>query len=214
MHVAAIDIGSPEKGRLGWAVRGPKVERCGMDIDDCIATLATILKEGPLALGFEAPMFVPARSVAKELTRARAGEGNRAFSAGAGAGSLVTGLVIVPYVMAGLKARLPAGFGAATMDWRTPPSKPGDLLLFEAFVTKQNKTADTRHVEDALAAIDAFERGARGATPVVSAICESTCMSLLGAALLHSGWTTDLGVLAQPCLVVVGGAPVLEPIAR
>lgn len=97
------------------------------------------------------------------------------------------------------------------MDWRTPPSNPGDLLLFEAFVTKQKKTANTRHVEDALAAIDAFERNARGSAPAVSAIGETNCMSLLGAALLHSGWTTDLSVLAQPCLVVVGG--VAETIA-
>ena len=37
----------------------------------------------------------------------------------------------------------------ATLDWRLPPVGPGRLMLFEAFITDQQKTADTRHIEDA-----------------------------------------------------------------
>ena len=37
----------------------------------------------------------------------------------------------------------------ATLDWRLPPVGSGRLMLFEAFITDQQKTADTRHIEDA-----------------------------------------------------------------
>jgi hypothetical protein len=34
----------------------------GNDIDVCVQSLAAALRNGPLALGFEAPMFVPIRT--------------------------------------------------------------------------------------------------------------------------------------------------------
>jgi hypothetical protein len=37
-------------------------------------SLAAALRNGPLALGFEAPMFVPMRTDPKRLTAARSGE--------------------------------------------------------------------------------------------------------------------------------------------
>lgn len=69
-------------------------------IDVCVQTLAVSLRNGPLALGFEAPMFVPIRTDPKRLTAARSGEvgkglPSRPFSASAGATSLVIGLVVV-----------------------------------------------------------------------------------------------------------------------
>jgi hypothetical protein len=44
----------------------------GNDIDVCVQSLAAALRNGPLALGFEAPMFVPIRTDPKGLTAARA----------------------------------------------------------------------------------------------------------------------------------------------
>jgi hypothetical protein len=86
MHVAVIDVGSPGKN-LGWSLAG--LHACdGTDIDTCIEALAAALREGPLALGFEAPLFVPQRNSPSELLKARRGECedgvNRTFSAGAG----------------------------------------------------------------------------------------------------------------------------------
>jgi hypothetical protein len=57
MNVAVVDIGSPGTN-LGWAMAGATTAE-GTDIDECVETLATALQFGPLALGFEAPMFVP-----------------------------------------------------------------------------------------------------------------------------------------------------------
>ena len=50
----------------------------------------------------------------------------------------------------------------ATLDWRLPPVGSGRLMLFEAFITDQQKTADTRHIETLIyIAIEAFQRGMR-----------------------------------------------------
>jgi hypothetical protein len=56
LHVAVIDIGRREN--TGWAIEGPRPSD-GKNIDKCVDALAAALYDGPLALGFEAPMFVP-----------------------------------------------------------------------------------------------------------------------------------------------------------
>jgi hypothetical protein len=57
LHVAVVDIGS--LANLGWVIEGPAVTESGTDIDSCIEALVEGAKTGPLAMGFEAPMFVP-----------------------------------------------------------------------------------------------------------------------------------------------------------
>jgi hypothetical protein len=202
MHVAVIDIGKPDKN-LGWAIRGAEVSTEGTDLDQCVDVVASALGKGPLALGFEAPLFVPVRGKASALTKARDGECvngvNRPFSAGPGASVLVTALTVVPYVLAGLRIRVPAA--VAALDWRMPLPNNG-LLIFEAFVTDQKKTAPGRHVEDALLAISAFRQMAAGSNGFTSSTNEPNCFSLIGAMLMRTGWATDLTILSQQCLVV------------
>ena len=157
MNVAVVDIGKPGVN-FGWAMVGDTTGE-GNDIDVCVKSLAEALRNGPLALGFEAPMFVPIRTDPKRLTAARKGDSgkgmpSRPFSTSAGATSLVTGLVVVSYILATLRPLMPEA--TATLDWRLPPACPGRLMLFEAFITDQRKTADTRRVEDAHLAIVAF----------------------------------------------------------
>ncbi|MEJ0027802.1 MAG: hypothetical protein WDN01_17390 [Rhizomicrobium sp.] len=202
MHVAVIDIGSPKN--LGWAIRGAKINGQGGGLDECIAALGLALTQGQLALGFEAPLFVPLRDDPFSLTKARAGECaggiNRPFSAAAGASVLVTALTIVPHVLSRLRVLAPGV--SATMDWRTPLASETRLLVFEAFVTNQGKSSDARHIEDAYAAIAAFQRGMEEPETFASAVTEDPCLSLIGAALLRTEWTTDLRALSRPCLVV------------
>jgi hypothetical protein len=105
MNVAVVDIGKPGVN-FGWAMVGNATAE-GRDIDECVQSLAAALRIGPLALGFEAPMFVPIRADPKRLTVARSGEfgkgvPSRPFSAGAGAAALVTGMVVVSYILATL----------------------------------------------------------------------------------------------------------------
>src|SRR6516165_12036470 len=162
MNVAVVDIGKPG-ANFGWAMVGDTTAE-GNDIDVCVQRLAEALRKGPLALGFEAPMFVPIRTDPERLTAARSGEfgkgqPSRPFSASAGATVLVTGLVVVSYILNTLRPLVPEAI--ATLDWRSPLAGPGRLMLFEAFITDQRKTTDTRDIEDAHLAIAAFQRGMR-----------------------------------------------------
>ena len=202
MRIAVIDIGKPGKN-LGWAMDNP--DDGGTDLDECIEALVTALTLGGVALGFEAPQFVPVRYDPMTLTAARLGEcgpglSNKPFSAGAGAAALVTSLVIVTYVLGRLRER--ASGATVTLDWRRPITQPGDLQLFEAFVADQRKTTATRHVEDARLAITDFRRSIAQPASFESSITSPECLSLLGAALLRTKWSSDLALLSTPCLVV------------
>lgn len=204
MRVAVIDIGRPLKN-LGWFMTG-EPPRCGVDLDDCVKEVAAALQVGPVALGFEAPLFVPARPIQTELTSARKGECgggiNRPFSAGAGAATLTTALVVVPYVLDGLRTASPGA--VATIEWQPLPERPGSLLLFEAFVTNRGEGDGDRHVRDAKAAAKALTSRIKVGHPVESDIPRDSApwLNLLGAAMLRSGWAADLMVLRRPCLVV------------
>ena len=70
MRVAVIGIGKPEN--LEWAIDEP--DQDGTDIDECIEALMVALSEGAVALGFEAPQFVPMRRDPMKLTAGRQGE--------------------------------------------------------------------------------------------------------------------------------------------
>lgn len=196
MHTAVIDVGKLEN--LGWVVEGVHASH-GCDPDAFVEAVGAILREGPVALGFEAPMFVPVRDNPRDLTKARGGEGNRPFTAGAGATALVTGLMVTAYILSHLRAKVPTA--NVTFDWRSPLHGT-TLLLFEAFVSNQKKDGDNRHIEDARLAAHAFRRGMCEPAAFESSISEPACLNLLGAVLLRTGWTVDLNVLAHPCLVV------------
>jgi hypothetical protein len=195
LHVAVVDIGKLEN--LGWVVEGPSVNEEGTDIDLCIEALAGALKTGPLAVGFEAPMFVPYRRERCDLDKRRQGDGDRSYSAGAGAYALVKGLVTVPYILEGLRRR--AGCARPTFKWREPLSDQ-DLLLWEAFVTHVAKSVT--HVECARLALKRFPKEWGRRASFDSDVREPCIMNLLGATLLRTGWTHDLTILSEPCLVV------------
>jgi hypothetical protein len=199
LHIAVIDIGA--KKNIGWAIDGPQIKESetGTDIEACVERLESVLKEGPLALGFEAPMFVPLHRDASNLTRGRKGEGDRAFTSAVGSTVLTSGLVVVPYILGRLHERVPAA--TATFDWTTIPKGSHRVLLFEAFVTHQHAGDDSPHIRDAKLAIAKFRDAMRDGFKTV--ICEPTCFNLLAAALLRTGWTADLTMLSQPCLVVM-----------
>jgi hypothetical protein len=195
LHIAVVDIGSLKN--LGWAVEGPSVNQSGADIDLCIGALARAMKTGPLALGFEAPMFVPYGRKGSDLDKARKGDGDRAFAASAGACVRTKGLVIVPYILEGLRSRAHAA--RPTFKWRDRLSER-DLLLFEAFVTHVGRSVS--HVQCARLALKRFPKGLEKRASFESDIEEPSTLNLLGAALLRIGWTDDLTVLSEPCLVV------------
>lgn len=207
--IGVIDVGSPKSGKLGWAILTPNAEpQTGRDLDDFIVRMGTLGATWPIAVGFEAPLFIPARSKALDVLSGRKGEGSRPWSAGAGATVTTAALAVTTYTLARLRDLMPAG--QPLVDWSKHPTNPGDALFFEAFVTGAAKlTSQTRtdspHTYDALIAAEAACELLMGSRPYRSAITETEVFNLVGAALLRTGWTTDLSVLSAPCLVVRPG---------
>ena len=211
-QVAAIDIGSPKnhQKKIGWFIDSAHSIKYGHSLDGVDGfidslTIALQNENEPLALGFEAPMFVPVRENVEELTKAREGEirknfKNRPFSAGAGASVLVTGMVVALYILRKLRKSFPDV--EPTLNWCDKPTKTKRLLLFEAFVSEQqpSKNSDP-HIQDARTAVEAFQGIVTGKYKTKQAKSDTEFLSLLGAILLQADWSKDPGIIRTPCLI-------------
>jgi len=200
MVIAAADIGSVSRGKFAWwASTG--------DTDDAPSTLAAMvakaLNEGEaVALGFECPLFVPLAANEKELTCARPGEGNRPWSAGAGSCALTTGIAQVTWILRAIRQSL-VHERVAYLDWEAFEQARQGLFLWEAFVSGKAKAQD--HVGDARLAGEAFLASLPDPRQANAVLCESEVQSLVGAALLRTGWAGTAALLGQPCIVVRAG---------
>ena len=152
--IHCADIGSVKNGNFGWArlAVGEANDQCtiGRDIEDFARGVAADINAGAqVALGFECPLFLPLPEDPTGLTSARPGEGDRAWSAGAGAAALATGLTETVWVLDQVKRRInvtPSVFA----DWPRFRDASSGLFISEAFVTKAAK-ADTHHGDAELA---------------------------------------------------------------
>ena len=92
LSVFCADIGSIKAKKFDWAaVLASEESISGSSIEELAARIADeISSNRKVAIGFECPLFVPVRSDAVRVNAARAGEGNRSWSAGAGTGALAT----------------------------------------------------------------------------------------------------------------------------
>lgn len=162
LRVVGVDIGSVKSpSKFAWAVVD-SLERavlsCGDDPEGAVQALAQSLAEGGSAvLAVEAPMAVPVpdpdRDEWRWLGAARTGEGNRPWSAGAGAGVLATGVAQTAWMLSRLHALAPR-VTATTQPQRFTAGE-ADLLLTEAFVSGSGKpvpVASDQHSADAEAA--------------------------------------------------------------
>lgn len=202
LTICCADIGSVRKGRFGWAslsIEPDAQESCGRSIEafsDLVAERLTAGKK--VALGFECPLWVPIADEPAELTQARNGEGNRAFTASAGATSLATGLTEVAWILHRIRQ---ASRGVdAFLHWTPFERAQNGLFLWEALVTGKDKTAS--HEADAKVAVDAFLRALPDPMSRNALTPTSRTRSLIGAALLWAGWSSDVALLSTPCVVI------------
>ena len=191
--VGVVDVGSPGKGTIGWAIRvvGTDTQCTGKCLDDFIKHFACCIKNGGGCLGFEAPLFVPYGRSLDEILRQRCIDQGKAWSAAAGAMALASALGVLPHVMRGLRERL-LEHEVSLIDIPSEGSK--ELLVFEALVSGDAKAES--HVGDALRAVnEVLSHG----FPVATDEC---AFSLVGAALLRTGWSDDPSLLRIPSRVV------------
>jgi hypothetical protein len=202
--IVCADIGSVRGGNYGW---WSSCGEHGSKPTGLATHVATLLNgEHSVALGFECPLFVPLVEDELELTRARPGEEQRPWSAGAGCGVLATGLVQAIWTLAEIRKRL-SRRAPATLDWPFFRNRQARLFLWEAFVTGTAKLPT--HEADAEVGAKAFMQALPDPTTKNAVVCKSAVHSLIGAALLRSGWSSDLSLLEKPCVVIRANANAL-----
>ena len=86
LNIFCADLGSVARGNFGWFGRiVDKTSMEGSDMPGLTAAISDRLNLGEVvALGFEAPMFVPFREDPAELTKRRLGETNPNWIGGPG----------------------------------------------------------------------------------------------------------------------------------
>ena len=191
------DVGSVAKGNFGWwSSSGESGDRPSGLASHVARTLTSGI---PVALGFECPLFVPLSQDELSLTSARPGEGSRPWSAGAGCGALTTGLVQVAWTLQEIRRQV-VSETRAYLSWDDFAAAGLGLFLWEAFVS--GKAKGDSHTADAMLGAMAFLNALPAPLLSNSVVCESGVYSLVGAALLRTGWSTDTRLLQEPCLVV------------
>lgn len=200
LWIFCADIGSVEKGRFGWFGAGPDEKpMLGRCIEDLASAVAQKINSGAkVALGFECPLFAPLRDMPMLLTKARAGEGNRSWSAGAGCGALATGLVEVTWLLNTIRA-ITLKSSVAFLDWKAFEKANGGLFLWEAFVS--GKAKGSGHAHDAEIAVQRFRESLPN-PELANAISETNVLSLVGACMLRTGWSANVQLISAPCLVI------------
>jgi len=116
--VAVVDVGAPQN--IGWWRQVEGDGRGGTNLDELGLLLAEDLNAGrSVALGFEAPMFIPRPFTADRLSRGRVGEGRWPWSGGPGTSVLASGIQQSTYLLSTLRVnveRLPqVGYDLAVL---------------------------------------------------------------------------------------------------
>lgn len=200
----ACDVGTVDasNSRFGWARLAAEAQKVAAS-SDIHALVSALVDDGsagrPVALGFEAPGFLPIREDPARLAKAREGEGNRAFSAQAG--RVVTGLGLQQAAWVLRAIRDAFSRHQAITDWPRWRRSEGApiLLLWEAFVSGPAKAPT--HVGDAVTAAMAFVE-CEETLEDANAVRAEAPLNLLAVAALWAGLTIDTEELRRPALVL------------
>lgn len=204
----ACDIGTTlqQPPNFGWAraVNATPSSVIGSRcIDQLTSMLVSDLSAGAsVALGFECPLFIPEPVESSDLSRARVGEDDRAWSSPQGGAYVTTlGLHQAAWILRQLhpSAALSHKF---TVDWKLWPSKSQPLLFcWEAFVCRAAHSPTNDPVQDSATAVVEFLANEAN-LDAANSVKACPCISLISAAALWSGWSHDLESLHWPTLVI------------
>lgn len=143
--VWVADVGSISRNHFGWCKAAPikGTLRIGVDIAEFADGICEdISDERKVALGFECPLFIPVPEDSAKLGKARVGDGDRAWSATAGAGALAIGMVESAWVFRRI-ARTSKRPVLPTLRWPDFHQGQSNLFVWEAFVSGKAKSGPT-----------------------------------------------------------------------
>lgn len=208
--IYAIDVGSTIPGRSGVAFAWSGVNDAGREVctgscpEDLVNEVAARIEAGKsVALGVEAPLFIPVPNDKSNLSKGRLNERDRSWAAPAG--GYVTTLAVhqCAWILRELHGKC-ARLCQITADpevWYRRALTPPIIFCWEAFVSGP---AHAGHSEDARTAAMYFHAHQ---AELVSAVTAENPLSLFGAAVLWSGWSEDHAWLKQPMVVLRPEAP-------
>jgi hypothetical protein len=210
--VYAVDVGSPGAG-LAWARLAPHTGesvRGSMNFSHFLDRIVQDLRAGvPVALGFEAPMFLPVAADIGNLTRARTAE-PAAWSFGAGAYVTTVAIPLMAYTLRHIRSNLETAPNVTldSNEWLKPGSAGSHLFLWEAFVTGAAHARETNeagiqvHLIDAATAVLSFIQWESTIPRENSHVTAENAISTVGAAVLWSGLARGEELLHRQTMVL------------
>jgi hypothetical protein len=214
----ACDIGSIKAGSFAWARNGSSGETptSSLAIDELIVSIERDVTEGmTIAIGFEAPLFMPVPDLSSNLNSGRNNESSRSMFAPAGATVTTIAIQQTAWILKHLHRKVGERL-TLTMDWQTNwRTRAAHLFLWEAFVssTAHSKPEHGGHERDAATALQYFLHNDQDLNAVNAVTCDNP-MSLIAASALWCGWLTDIQSLKSSCLVLRPTEPYSGPIKR
>lgn len=209
--VYACDIGSTrgKEPSFAWVRLDPTVTNNPItaytDIEKLIERIRQDADaEHDIALGFEAPLFIPIPHQAANLSKGRLGEGKYPFSSHIGLAVTTLAIHQSAWILMKLRAFVSSRYKFTTdIDaWVSNNSSP-ILFCWEAFVsgTAHSKSRSNPHGKDAANAAVYFCQKENNLLSVDLVSAENP-FSLIGAAAIWSGWTNDIAWLHKQVLVI------------
>lgn len=214
-RVYAVDVGSTLQDRFAWARVDPEEpeEIVGSSSIELLSEwlIADLQKCHSVALGFEAPLFIPVPAGASRLSKGRVGEGNRPWSAPPGLAVTSLGLHQAAWILRSVSEHCgkSVSFEVASSAW-PPGSDTTIVFCWEAFVS--GPAHSPSHTRDAATAARAFVNDELRLADATKVTAEHP-LSLIGAAALWSGLAVGSEVLRTPTVVLRPDRPFQGSIA-
>lgn len=208
-RIYAVDVGSTQSDSFAW-IRVDPERPTRLFGSSCIELLserlvADLSAQRSVALGFEAPLFIPVPAAASRLSKGRANEGSPCWAAPPGLTVASLRLHQAAWILRFVREHCDTAvrFEVAPSAW---PPRPGAAVLFcwEAFVS--GTAHSSSHLRDATTAAMAF-LDHEHCLPDATAVTTEHPLSLIGAAALWSGLSVGAEALRTPTVVLRPSAP-------
>jgi hypothetical protein len=203
LQVFCADVGSIARDSFAWARRIPGSDGEELhrpeSIESLAASVVRALRDGgPVALGFEAPLFIPVPENPNRLGKARPCDApSPSWSSSVGASVLATAMVQIPWTLQFIREQVPDL--RVNVHWPPFAEQQDGLLLWEAFVSGAAK--GETHEQDARSGVQAFcEQLPDPGDP--SAAETERPFSVLAAAAIWAGFDLPTEDMRGGCLLV------------